>query len=72
VQDVRLGVLSAIRVSELFREAGRQSKPRIDVVEAGYPHDRLEPLRFSVSRALLACSETPMILAASRALQWWK
>jgi hypothetical protein len=29
-------------------------------------------LRFSVSQALMACSETPMTFAASRALQWWK
>ncbi len=29
-------------------------------------------LRFSVSQALLACSETSMVFSASRALQWWK
>jgi hypothetical protein len=68
---VRLSVLICVG---LAREGARGADPGAYLGAkigrfAGVFESRM---RFSVSQALLACSETPMVLAASRALQWWK
>ena len=75
VPDVHLRVPNPLGVCELLRESELVSgeEPGIDVVEASDAHDRVDAgFTFLRQQALMACSETPMTLAASRALHWWK